>query len=201
MVETLITLPAPRAAICGARAAVKKNGARTFVANIDSKSSTAKLSVGPNEKLPALFTRMSMPWPLFSPSAASSLTLSSAARSARTNRAEPPSPRIAATTSEPRRSSRPDTTTSAPSRANASAVARPIPDVLPVTSATFPASRMTISFLSSTSAVGDVLQQEPADVRCDFGVVLLEREVAGVEQVDLGVPDVASEGGRAVDCE
>ncbi len=85
-----------------------------------------------------------MPWPLPQTRRANSWTLAGAARSARTKRAEPPLSVIAATTSAPRCSSRPETITSAPSRANASAVARPMPDVLPVMSAVFPLSRISV---------------------------------------------------------
>src|SRR3990172_6004432 len=58
---------------------------------------------------------------------------------------------ISRTTSWPRSSSRPVRTTAAPSRANRIAVARPMPDVPPVISATLSASRIVIPPGSSAS--------------------------------------------------
>jgi hypothetical protein len=51
--------PHLRAAIEGARRPVRKYGARTLVANMDSNVSAVVSAVGPNEKIPALLTRMS----------------------------------------------------------------------------------------------------------------------------------------------
>jgi hypothetical protein len=52
-------LPLPRAAILGAIAAVRKNGARTLVEKVASKVSASISCVGAKEKIPALLTRTS----------------------------------------------------------------------------------------------------------------------------------------------
>lgn len=59
-------------------------------------------------------------------------------RSACTNSARPPRARIPSTTSSPRSALRPETATYAPSRAKASAIARPMLLVAPVTRAVLP---------------------------------------------------------------
>src|SRR5712664_1576003 len=67
-------------------------------------------------------------------------TSASLATSARTNAASPPSFLISSTTCAPSFSRRPVRTTLAPARANSIAVVLPMPEVPPVTSATFPVS-------------------------------------------------------------
>ena len=58
------------------------------------------------------------------------------------NRAWPPADSIAATSSFPPASSRPVAITSAPSEASRAAMARPMPEVAPVTRAVFPRNLM-----------------------------------------------------------
>ena len=125
IVDTFTIAPRPRAAICGASAAVRKNGARKFTAAIASKPASVVSALGPSSQNPALLTSTST-----SPaSAARRRTSSGEARSARMKR-----PPVSAATSWPRASSRPLTTTFAPRSPNNCAVARPMPDVPPVTS-------------------------------------------------------------------
>ena len=52
-------LPRPLAAIPGASAATRKNGARTLLANILSNAARSNSAVGPNTAIPALLIRMS----------------------------------------------------------------------------------------------------------------------------------------------
>ena len=52
-------LPWPLAAIPGANAATRKNGARTLLANILSNAETSNSAVGPKSAIPALLIRMS----------------------------------------------------------------------------------------------------------------------------------------------
>src|ERR1700689_4169511 len=54
--------PLPRAAIAGASSATRKHGTFTFTSYTPSKSASVCEAVGPNGKMPALLTRMSM-WP------------------------------------------------------------------------------------------------------------------------------------------
>src|SRR2546426_765796 len=127
-------VPPPRSTICGAIAAVSRNGALTLTAKVSSKVASGSSCVGPPGKTPALLTRMSRS----AARSASARTSSGDLRSARTNSASPPFASIAATTSAPRASLRPLISTRAPSRASASAVARPMPEVPPVTNARCP---------------------------------------------------------------
>src|SRR2546422_10179497 len=127
-------VPPPRSTIRGAIAAVSRNGALTLTANVSSKAASGSSCVGPPGKTPALLTRMSTS----AARSASARTSSGDLRSARTTSASPPSASIAATTSAPRASLRPLISTCAPSRASASAVARPMPEVPPVTNARCP---------------------------------------------------------------
>src|SRR5579862_2910807 len=69
-------------------------------------------------------------------------TLSSLVTSSSKNSASPPTSLIKLTTFWPRATVRPVTATLAPSRANISAIVRPMPLVEPETSATLPSSRM-----------------------------------------------------------
>src|SRR4051794_23427416 len=74
-----------------------------------------------------------------------SATSSSMPLSARMYRARPPESCTAAATSPPRSSDRPVNATAAPSAASIRTTPAPIPRVPPVTSATFPSSRITSS--------------------------------------------------------
>ncbi len=87
---------------------------------------------------PALLCTTSMP--PYSAAAAANIASSErgSVTSVRTNIAVPPASWIMPTVSLPPASSMSATTTDAPSAANASAVARPIPEPAPVTTATFP---------------------------------------------------------------
>src|SRR5207245_4468547 len=60
MLLRLTMLPWPRAAIPGAIAATRKNGARTLLANILSNAATSNSAVGAKSAIPALLIRMSM---------------------------------------------------------------------------------------------------------------------------------------------
>src|SRR5258708_26694480 len=86
MLLMLMMLPTPRAAMPGANAETRKNGALTLAANIASKDPILNVSVDPHTENPALLTRMSM-----SPtSLAKRAMLAASARSAATKRARPP---------------------------------------------------------------------------------------------------------------
>src|SRR5229473_8449149 len=131
MLLMLMMLPLPRAAMPGASAATRRYGARTLLANSASNMSAFRSAVAPNQENPALLTSTST-WPA---SAARRSMLSGSPRSAATNRACPPDSSICSTARAPRPASRPCTMTSKPSRARAVAMARPMPEVAPVTSA------------------------------------------------------------------
>src|ERR687898_870882 len=109
IVVTLMMLPWPRAAIRGAIAAVRRNGALTLTAKASSKAGSGSSCVGPPGKTPALLTRMSTS----ATRPASARTSSAEARSARTNSALAPASSIAATASTPRCSLLPVITTGA----------------------------------------------------------------------------------------
>src|ERR1700759_4103551 len=98
--------------------------------------------------MPALLTRMSMRPPRMAVLSSASSRLRSAlpSRSAGTKLARPPNASISLTTAAPRSGLRPDTTTWAPSAAKASAMARPMLLVAPVTRAFLPARRVPIDW-------------------------------------------------------
>src|SRR3954468_18536151 len=134
MLLRLTMLPWPLAAIPGASAATRKNGARTLLANILSNAATSNSAVAAKTDIPALLMRMST-----SPASLARRGTSVASlRSAPTKLALPPAAVISSTVSAPRAASRPWTRTSAPSRAKSRATARPMPDVAPVTNARCP---------------------------------------------------------------
>src|SRR5712691_6095202 len=57
MLLMLMMLPPPLFAIAGANAPTSRNGARTLLANMESKSATFIAPVGAQTESPALFTR------------------------------------------------------------------------------------------------------------------------------------------------
>ena len=59
IVETLTIAPPPLSAMRGANAPVRKNGALTFSANVESNTSLSTSSVGPNGNAPASLTSTS----------------------------------------------------------------------------------------------------------------------------------------------
>src|SRR5215204_3618681 len=109
---------------------------------VRSKSSSVVSSSGANWATPAL-TKSTSTRPYLSPTASNSPSMSARlAASERSARASPPIWRAASASV---RASRPVMTTRAPSRANSLAVARPIPEFPPVTTATLPSSLPAIS--------------------------------------------------------
>jgi hypothetical protein len=103
MLLRLTMLPRPRAAIPGASAATRRNGARTLLANILSNAATSTSAVGANSEIPALLIRMST-----SPaSLANHCTSEASVRSAATKLAWPLAAVIARTVSAPRSALRP----------------------------------------------------------------------------------------------
>src|SRR6478752_6949512 len=133
-----------------------------------SKRSAPRSGVGPNQEKPALLTRMST----LPASSARRVTAPASPTSAATKRARPRSAEIASTTVVPRPASRPWTTTSAPSRARRSAIARPIPEVAPVTSALWPSRVLRLLVLMDDMATpyglsDDGLAVNDADAHLD----------------------------------
>ena len=95
--------PPPRAAIFGASAATRKNGALTLLANILSNAAMSNSAVGAKTEVPALLMRMSISPTSF----ARRCTSSASVRSAATKLALPPKAVISWTVSAPRAASRP----------------------------------------------------------------------------------------------
>src|SRR6476620_10762286 len=123
---------------------------QTFVSKTRRYSPSVACSSGPFHSTPALLNAISSRPNFSTVKSTIALTSASLAISARTNAASPPSFSICLTTSVPSFSRRPETTTFAPARANAIAVALPMPDVAPVTRATLPANVLLLftAFLS-----------------------------------------------------
>ena len=132
-----------------AASCAQKNAPRTFEARRASTSSGVWSSAGFTMLIAALFTMMfSPPW-LDATSPTSAETESASPTSQERNCASRLSFRKASSASSPRSCERPATTTLAPASASALAIARPIPDVPPVTIATRPSIRNCFITVSS----------------------------------------------------
>src|SRR5579885_1907579 len=123
--------PQPRASIPGSARRTKRTCTSTFIAKASSQSasvvpSTSRPPAGPV----TLFTSTSTP--------------PSVARSAATASTRAPRPRIASAAAASAAPPRAQIVTAAPSAASASAIARPMPLLAPVTSARLPASPRSI---------------------------------------------------------
>ena len=100
-------------------------------------------------------------------------TSSSFETSARMNVAAPPSASISRATAAPLSSCQSDTTTLAPSRANSSALARPMPEPPPVTIAVLPGSLPVCARTASASCNTIVPLREMAHAGFRAGCLLL----------------------------
>ncbi len=112
--------------------------ARRFTASIASQSSGFVPTTGPNDAVPAAVTSTSRRPKSATVCSTSATTAASCVTSVGTASARPPAALIAAATSAICWRVRAASTTAAPSRANASAIARPMPRPAPVTIATWP---------------------------------------------------------------
>ncbi len=144
----LIMDPHPRSHIPGATKRVSRNALLRFTSTILSNWASVISSAGPCAMLvPALFTRMSM--------RPNSRVARSTMRSRSSSR--PTWQAIGAMRPASSRATwssasclRPQITTAAPSRANTSAMDRPMPRLAPVTIATLFSNRLTVSAASDT---------------------------------------------------
>jgi hypothetical protein len=114
-----------------------RKGARTLIAIMRSKSSSGVWSVEAVPMMPAAFTSTSRPPKRATASPTTRAGVSLAVTSAATTAA---GPAASAATAASAPWSRLTSTTEAPSRAKPSAEARPIPELAPVTTTTFPAN-------------------------------------------------------------
>src|SRR5262249_3311397 len=136
--DVLTIAPPPFLSITGISWRIELRRPHTLMSKMRRYSASVACSSGPVHSTPALLKAMSS-FPNFS-TAKSTIFFTSAslAISARMNAASPPSFLISATTCAPSFSRLPERTTFAPPRAKATAVALPMPEVPPVTSATLP---------------------------------------------------------------
>src|ERR1700722_3086732 len=137
---TLMIRPQPRAAISGPNRWPSTNGAVTLTASIRSQCSSDSDASGGLRLTPAQLTRMSG-----SPKAAAAAdaprrTSARSDRSALTQATEHPASRSDVLAADSRVGSREMITTSAPANASAEAIASPMPELPPVTTATRPSS-------------------------------------------------------------
>src|ERR1700744_544468 len=161
--------------------------------------------------MPALLTRMSIrpPSTVVVISASSPDRAALPSRSAGTKWARPPAASISLTTAAPRSRSRPETATSAPSAANATAIARPMLLVAPVTRAVLPARREPIEWTMRSTmpeiewTVKSIQWQRTVDeverVLTSKGTATRQRIVAGAAALvrDLGPANVSLDDIRA----
>ena len=137
---TLMIRPQPRAAISGPNRWPSRNGAVTLTAIIRSQCSSDSDPSGGLRFTPAQLTRMSG-----SPKAAAAADAPGAPRpgrhrSALTQATSQPASRSDLQVADSRVGSRATITTRAPANASAEAIASPIPELPPVTTATRPSS-------------------------------------------------------------
>src|SRR5215204_396760 len=137
--------PGATATMCGIAARANHIGAVRFTRRLASQLDVLNRATGPSVSSTveptALFTSTVTPPNRSTVAETSWAQAASSDRSAAWNAASPPAPVIAATAAAPRFASRPVTTTRAPSAANAVAIAFPMPEVEPVTSAISPSRR------------------------------------------------------------
>src|SRR5215210_6540071 len=139
-------------------ASVAYRSPRTFTSNIWRHWSERPFSILESSITPALFTRMSTRPSSSLACRTRACAASSSVTSHSTESALPPLPLIRSTSSESRSFRRAATTTDAPSAANASAVASPMPLDAPVITATLPSSFATgNSFPSDCARKGTAL--------------------------------------------
>ncbi|CAM5697174.1 hypothetical protein SVIOM74S_03300 [Streptomyces violarus] len=115
-----------------------RNGASRLTAIVRSQTSSVSSSIGGRTLIPALLTRMSGSPKASTARSAAVRTPSRVLRSALTQAARQPSAVSSSTVAISPASPRATTTTLAPARARARVMARPMPELPPVTTATRP---------------------------------------------------------------
>ena len=135
LTEPIMTIAPPRASMCGSAARVVRTAASRLSDRLEAQSSSVTEAMPPNRvtTVPALFTRTSTP-PRRAASATSSREPPGAARSAAMKQAEP----AASSAASSGLLCRAPATTNAPAAASAVLIARPMPRLAPVTTATLP---------------------------------------------------------------
>ena len=152
----LTMCPDPRSVICGSTAFEQTNGPRAFTRSTSSQRDRGKSATGVDQFVPALLISMSIRPKRRSVSSIIDVTAASSVTSRSTGRARRPrSSTIAAVSSmvPGTGSRRAATTMSAPCSASSTAMARPMPRLLPVTIATRPSNTPCASGISSTPSL------------------------------------------------
>src|ERR1035441_362432 len=145
-IEARLTIePPPAWRIAGTTCLATKAGPMMLMSSI-GRHSSGVASIPLRMKIAALFTRTWIAPKAATASAAMCATLASSDTSVRTNSAFPPAWLICWAAARPVDSSRSAITTAAPSSANRSAVARPIPAPAPVITATLAFNRFMAVF-------------------------------------------------------
>src|SRR5262249_13350235 len=177
--------PPPALSIAGISWRIELRTPHTLMSKMRRYSASVACSSEPFHSTPALLNAMSSGPNLATAKFTIAFTSASLATSARTNAASPPSFLISATTCAPSFSRRPLRTTFAPTRANAIAVALPMPDVPPVTSATLLVNELFILFLSFlfvkfSALVGELCSLPIANGQTSSELFGLIRQQAGI---------------------
>lgn len=128
--------PKPRSAMPGPNRCPSRKGASRFTAMVVSHTSVSSSLIGGRRFTPAQLTRMSGSPKIPAASSAAVRTPARSPRSALTQAARQPSAASSSTVLTSFAPSRATTTTRAPARASAPAIARPMPELPPVTTAT-----------------------------------------------------------------
>src|SRR5947209_2077467 len=125
---------------CASAALVQYISAETLRSSIRFHSPTSASGIGPSSMTPALLTRVSSRPKCATVSATTARARCSSVTSASSTSASPPAARMRAASASSRSRRRATSATCAPCAASATAVASPIPELAPVTSATVPSS-------------------------------------------------------------
>src|SRR5215212_9680357 len=187
LTELMLTIaPFLLAIIPGSAALVQRNALLSTMSKLRSQMSGSIVRRSLPSEAPALFTRMSTGANTLSARAKMWATPSGVATSASTAIAVPPASSIPLATDSARSPWRSATTTVAPSRAKSSAVARPMPEPPPVTTATLLA-RSTTNLLRrhARSRFGQLVELDIH--RREDPIVIV---VAQAHEEVLGVPIV-----------
>ena len=152
-----LTIRPQRCAIIGLSARrTQRNGPVRFVASTSSQASSESIIKCASRAIAALLTSTSTPPRSFSSPKSATTACASRTSDRRTTCSPPTCASAAAADSASLSRAAHVTVTAAPARANASAIARPIPRVPPVTSARRPASARVEKTLAIASSAGGV---------------------------------------------
>src|SRR6266542_2115664 len=185
-------LPRPRSRMRGATVLVRMKAPTRLMRSTSAKSAALMSRSGERRRTAAELTRTSTPPCSVRASATNRVTSASLPTSPLTAEAVPPALRMASTVSARGSGRRPKMTTLAPSAANSSAVARPMPLPPPATNATLPSSLAMIvapaEGLHGTARTLGLSRRAPGGAEVHEGLIVVIGASGGYERF-REVPD------------